>query len=193
MRPGAFRLPFAAACLIAASVFSPDVSAAPRAGFFAGARPLGFGHHSMLGLGARPAFGLRALGRRTGLGGSAPALFGRYDAFGRDRAGSGRYGRGFGFGGGFLGAGYFGGCCGAEGGVAAIEERIKPEWPTSIGIPPSPVLPPAIYVIGGERRKASATRRTTRRPGAAKGAFSPGASAPRLASGARFIPVPNGR
>jgi hypothetical protein len=193
MRPGAFRLPFAAACLIAASAFSPDVSAAPRAGFSAGVRPVGFGHHSTVGFGGRPAFGLRAFGPRTGWAGSAPARFGRYDAFGRHRAGFGRYGRGFGFGGGVFGSAFLGGCCGAEGGVAAIEERIKPEWPTSIGIPPSPVLPPAIYVIGGERRNASLARRTTRRSAAAKGAFSAGAAAPRLASGARFIPIPNGR
>jgi hypothetical protein len=166
MRPGASRLPFAAACLIAAGAFSPDVLAAS----LAGVRPGMSGYGTGLGVSARPTFGPGAIGRGMGWNAPATARFGRSDAFersrvgfGHDRTRFGRYGRGFGFGGVVLDCAFFGGCCAAETGPAIVEHRIRPEWPTAIGIPPSPVQPPAIYVIGGERRNASLSRRTTRK------------------------------
>jgi hypothetical protein len=108
----------------------------------------------------------------------------------------GRFGRRRDFGyGGYLGlpVGYAYDPWAEPGTVLAEPERpLRPEWPTSIGIPPSPVSPPAIYVIGRDRRDgARVSRRQTGRAGSGM-QVSDGTS-PRLASGPVFIPVPSGR
>lgn len=148
-------------CLIAITLLPGTVGAiteaaaapAASAGFSGGVRP---GSASGAGLlNARPfPLGVAEVNRR-GFDGRR----GRVDRFRSDRA-DGRRGRlafgGYGLlGWPFLGSGQFGS---SEGDCGRCPER--PVLPSAVGILPSPVLPPAIYVIGeGKRARAAAPAR----------------------------------
>jgi hypothetical protein len=202
MRPGASRLYLAAALALAASgAFSPVLSA-PRAGAGVGARPAFVGQSGRLI--SRPPVGPRpgTYSAQAGFGVLPGERFGAIDAFFRRRGDFrrfgrfGRYGPGFGA---FYGLPYGADCdCGGgayDGEAMAGEPKSvgKPEWPTTIGIPPSPVAPPALYVIGSERRNASVSRRRSAQVSIRNGIQASGATSGRLASGPMFIQVPSGR
>ena len=177
MRPGAFHLSFAAALALILAAPANHASAAPQARG-GGAGPGHSFHMPHRG-------GLRA---RIGQG---RVLGPRFSAF---RHGAGRFGHrdrfGYGYGG-LLGLPIGYGYGPWDDGYARYAEEPepvpKPEWPTRVGIPPSPVAPPAIYVIGGGRKAAAAPRRRSAGPGSATGGSAQVAAAP------RFIPVPSGR
>jgi hypothetical protein len=202
MRPGASRLYLAAALALAASsAFSPVLSA-PRAGAGVGTRPAFAGHGGRLI--PRPHIGppRDTYGARAGFLALPGRGFGATDAFFWRRADVRRFGRfgryGLGFGA-FYGLPYGADCdCGVgayDGEALAGEPKSvgKPEWPTTIGIPPSPVAPPALYVIGSERRNASVSRRRSAQVSIRNGIQASGATSGRLASGPMFIQVPSGR
>ena len=185
MWPKASHLSFAPALAVLAAVFAQPASAAPLGG---GAGPARAGYSSGFA-------GAGRIGRPSSRGGVAASLragrsfgFGTASPFGR---GAGRFGRGnrfgYGYGYGYLGLpiGY-----GSEGLNASPAEPIfapVPQWPVQVGIPASPVAPPAIYVIGGSRRAAAASG--ARPAGSATVTRGTG----QLASAPRFITVPSGR
>ena len=152
MRPGAFHLSFAAALALLLATPAQYASAAPQgrgAGRF----------------GAGPAFQMPYRGGLRARIGQGRVLGPRFSAF---RHGAGRVGHGdrFGYGGLFgLPIGYGSGPWdnGYTGHPEEPEPAPKPEWPTRVGIPPSPVAPPAIYVIGGGRKAAAAPRKRSPR------------------------------
>jgi hypothetical protein len=153
--------------------------------------------------------GFSAIGRHAGAASPLGAAIGRDDrgprrgAFlgsrfrDRDAAlrGHGRHGRfgsryrhhgpliGYGY-----GVGWWGG---APMPLVPEPQTVKLEWPTSIGIPPSPVQPPALYVIGAAPKRAAVAPRLRLRQGAARAGTSAGSG--RFASGPVFIPVPGAR
>ena len=187
MRPEASHLLFAPVLAVLAAIVAQPASAAPlgggagpaRAGYssgFAGAGRLG-GPSSRGGVAAS----LRA-GRSFGLGTAS--------AFGR---GAGRFGRGsrfgYGYGYGYLGLPIGYGYGSDWSGTAPAEPMFAPapQWPVQVGIPASPVAPPAIYVIGGSRRAAAAPAARSR------GSATVTPRAGQLASAPRFITVPSAR
>jgi hypothetical protein len=178
MRPGAFHLSFAAALALILAAPANPASAAPQA---RGAGAAGAGH--VFHMAHRG--GLRArIGQGRVLGPRLPAFrhgAGRFDR--RDRFGHG-YGGLLGL---PIGYGYGAWDDGYAGYNEEPEPAPKPEWPTRVGIPPSPVAPPAIYVIGGGRKAAAAPRKRSAASAPAAGGSAQVASAP------RFIPVPSGR
>ena len=186
MRPGASRLCLAASVALLAAALTQTASAAPLRG---GAGPARAGHPSGLaghgnivrpphdgGFGARfragRPFGFRAVGFPHGGG-----------RFGHRH----RHGFGYGYGGWLglpIGYGYGVWDDRLAGYSGEPEPAPKPEWPTMIGIPPSPVAPPAIYVIGSSRRAAAASaRRSAAVPSVSRGSA-------QVASAPRFIRVP---
>jgi hypothetical protein len=186
MRPGASRLSFAAACLglIAAS---SEIQAAPRGaglGFAGSAFSVGAGRHGRAGAvrpGGLTGYDQLSAGRFRYGHGNRFGYGNRLGYGGRYGYGYGdRFGHGYGFGGPF---GYgFGGGYAWGGGTSVVEAAPpRPAWPTTIGIPASPVQPPAIYVIGGTPRSAASSRRTERAGNAT------------VASGPRIITLPSGR
>ena len=190
MRPGAFHLSLAAAIALLAASLTLEATAAPLSG---GAGPARFGSSFRTnrptyraGIRKGRPFGYGAAGFRSGTG-----RYGQGNRFGRGY-GNGYgygYGGGYGFGFGGLPIGYgFGPWDDAFGGYdGEPAPASKPEWPSRIGIPASPVLPPAIYVIGGSPRNAAAPVRRGSRAAATTRSLDQVASAP------RFITVPSGR
>lgn len=204
MLAGAFRhVTSAASALVVAACFSPTLAGATGTGagspgptFVAGpgalsVRPAGSG------VAGGPGPAAAVAGTRYGHG---PA---GYRGLGRSGPGYGYgYGRQYPFGAAFglpwaldgLYPGYL-----PDGpGEPGFAQPLRPEWPTTIGIPASPVQPPALYVVGGNARPAVRDRRGA----------SPASSAdPRVVAGLRrdpeagaagvapplFIRVPSGR
>lgn len=104
----------------------------------------------------------------------------------------GWYGGGFGYSGAFYGLpyAYADGYNYVTGGAPPVLG--PPQWPVAVGIPPSPVQPPAIYVIGGNRQNAAVSRRGRSPASADRARISESASG-QMASGPAFIRVPPGR
>lgn len=147
-------------CLVALTLLpaaigaSAGASAAPlmASGFSGGVRP-GFAGRS----------GRLAEAGRGGFAGSrVKGWHGRLERFGPDRLGARRRHReGFGGGYGLFGWPFFG-----VNAAGTLDElcgscRERPVLPSAIGIAPSPVQPPAIYVIG-EAKRLGRARRTQR-------------------------------
>lgn len=151
MRPLSFRLSVSAALVSFGLVAAPDVSArgvavtGARGGRVGLASP-GFSVRSAGPQARRPGFG-RADRPGIGPGGRFGYGFGDRDRFGRDG------GRGYGFGRYGYGYGLFGSSPVFIGGNGQprVSVGAEPGLPVATGIAPSPVLPPAIYVIGKPR------------------------------------------
>lgn len=165
------RLSLSAALVSFGMVAAPDVSA--RAGGVSGAmggqvgvgrpglsvRPAGFvARRPGSALGRQPGFGAHHLGPGRNPGGRFGYGLVDRDRFGRD--GGGRYGFGrYGYGYGFLGSspalvgGY---------GQPRVLFGAEPGLPAAVGIAPSPVLPPAIYVIAQARQGVRSSKGLSR-------------------------------
>lgn len=181
MRPGASRLCFVAIALGVLAIPIDHLHAAPigaRGGFAAPAAGFGpIGHVRPI---VRPGFhGRQGSSLRTDGRFGRTLLHSRGGRFGHDY--------GYGFGGFGLPIGYGYGSW-TDDGRPAEQETSKPGLPVAIGIPASPVQPPAIYVIGTSPKGAASIRRP--RPGSAG---TSGQAASKLASAPRFVSVPSGR
>lgn len=129
--------------------------------------------------------------RPVGRGGFGAGYGGFGERYGRGAYGSGGYGLSFlglPWGSEQLGFGYPDGL--------GLAQPARPDRPSSLGIPPSPVQPPALYVIGQAQPAARVRRETRSYPsagsrvvaGLAERAREPGAAAAPL-----FIRIPSGR
>ncbi|NNM72580.1 hypothetical protein [Enterovirga aerilata] len=188
MRPGASCLVLLA---LAALLLAPPVAAAPASGL-GSAVP---GARGPFASAPKPGLGRVSYRARPGWGALAGTRYERNEALLRRRAAF-RHGRPFGWGyGAFHGLplGY-GGFLASYGAEPILPEFVpplpKPEWPAAIGIPPSPVEPPAIYVIG--ERRASVGLSRPKRAGGKPVAVSRGRPG-QIASGPVFIRIPSAR
>lgn len=160
MRPALSSLAFALAVLSAAS--SSGVHASPGSALRGGAGSARFAalatpvrHGPALVSSGRITRGLAAHGRRDGTAFLGPDGRSHIGIEGRNRRFS-RYGGGYGYGWGYPFAMVLG-CDGACSGPPDAVELVTSEplsRPSSVGIRPSPVEPPAIYVIGNGRSPA---------------------------------------